>query len=678
MVFSGENARPDRVVTGWRWRLVTLRRCLTLVALLPVELGVLAMELGAVVAVLCCQLYLWPAAVVNIRWLPNLRRRLAGEFAGIELPVPYRPEPAAPTVGSDGFYRGTQGTRLYPNPRMPTWQRRSRWAWTDPATWRDLLWLVVDPLVGGFLAVLPLALIAGGLLNVAWSLLPAAPAGWLLPLGGGRVGGFAVLAGTVVGIGMALLGWLFAPAAVRLHARWTSVLLSPVMNEAWDSEKARWGGSILGELASCARISGLSTASGLVFLVQVVTLACTGPLLGIPTVRHGRALPGAMRCLVYESRGIRIAEPYRPLPTSPAATASAGVDRGRQRVWARVGRRWTWLVGDPATWRDLLWLGLQPVVGSVLALAPLLLFAYGWWGLAVPGIEGLVDLSTVQTPWYGSIAGSESLAVGLGLVSIVVSCWLLPTLLSWHATWAALLLSPTKGAELVIERDQLTRRVATLTESRSAVVDTQASEVRRIERDLHDGAQARLVAMGMTLGAVEALIDHDPVAAKKLLTQARDASKTALQELRDLVRGIHPPVLAERGLADAIRALALDNPLTVLVNAQLAGRAEAPVESAAYFAVAETLANATKHAQAHRVWIDLRHDNGILRISVLDDGHGGAEISRGSGLRGIERRLTTFDGRFTLSSPLGGPTMVAMELPCALSSPRTSTSSETA
>jgi signal transduction histidine kinase len=275
------------------------------------------------------------------------------------------------------------------------------------------------------------------------------------------------------------------------------------------------------------------------------------------------------------------------------------------------------------------------------------------------------------------IAGSNLLAVAVGIAGLVLSSMLLPRSLRWHARWAALLLSPTAQSQLRIERDQLSERVATLTESRSVVMDTQANEVRRIERDLHDGAQARLVAMGMTLGAVEALIDHDPAAAKKLLAQAREASSTALRELRDLVRGIHPPVLAERGLPDAIRALALDNPLTVVVHADVSGRAEAPVESAAYFAVAEALANATKHAHAERVWIDLRYEDGTLRISVLDDGCGGADAARGSGLRGIERRLATFDGMFTLSSPLGGPTMVAMELPCVLSSPRTSTSSGT-
>ncbi|HEX3784651.1 MAG TPA: histidine kinase [Pseudonocardiaceae bacterium] len=675
MIVTSENARSDRGTRGRRARLVAVRRCLALVALLPVQVGVLAMELLVAVALLCCHIYLWPGAVVNTRWLPNLRRRLAAEFAGLDLPSPYLPEPEPPEAGPDGFYRAPHGLRLYSSYRLPLWQQRGRWAWADPATWRDLSWLVVDPLIGGLLAVTPVAFLGGGLLTMLWPLLPVTTLGWLLPLGGSGLGGFTVPVGIVGGAGIALLGWLLAPTAVGLHARWSAVLLAPARTDRRPLADVRWPGTIAGELLNCARFVGLSIAAALVFVGQVVALAFTGPLLGISAVRHGRALPDAVRCLVFESTGIRIDTPYRPLPAAPPSEQQPPTG-DQPPLWPTLARRWKWLAGDPATWRDLLWLGLQPLVGCVLLLLPLLVFAYGWLGLAVPGIQGLVGLGS--GPWYGSIAGSHLLAIGVGLAAITVTCCLLSTLLTWHGRWVALLLTPTKRAQLLIERDQLTERVATLTESRSAVVDTQASEVRRIERDLHDGAQARLVAMGMTLGAVEALIDHDPAAAKKLLSQARDASRTALQELRDLVRGIHPPVLAERGLADAIRALALDSPLTVLVNAQLAGRAEAPVESAAYFAVAEALANATKHAQAHRVWIDLRHEDGTLLMTVLDDGHGGADASRGSGLRGIERRLSTFDGRFTLSSPLGGPTMVAMELPCVLSSPRTSTSSGTA
>jgi signal transduction histidine kinase len=180
--------------------------------------------------------------------------------------------------------------------------------------------------------------------------------------------------------------------------------------------------------------------------------------------------------------------------------------------------------------------------------------------------------------------------------------------------------------------------------------------------------------MGLNLATVEELIDRDPQAARELLGQARESSATALAELRDLVRGIHPPVLAERGLGDAVRALALDSALPVLVTVDLAGRPPAPVESAAYFAVNELLANAIRHADAKRVEVDIHHRDGALVVTITDDGRGGADPARGSGLAGIRRRLGTFDGVLALQSPPGGPTVAALEIPCALSSPRTSTS----
>jgi signal transduction histidine kinase len=178
--------------------------------------------------------------------------------------------------------------------------------------------------------------------------------------------------------------------------------------------------------------------------------------------------------------------------------------------------------------------------------------------------------------------------------------------------------------------------------------------------------------MGMTLDAAGQVIETSPDAARALLYEARDASVKALAELRDLVRGIHPPVLADRGLADAIRALALDAPVRIDLASDLRGRLPAPVESAAYFAVSELLANVSKHAGARQAWVDIRHTDGMLRIGVTDNGHGGAEPARGTGLRGIERRLAAFDGVLAISSPPGGPTAVTMEIPCALSSPKTS------
>jgi len=223
------------------------------------------------------------------------------------------------------------------------------------------------------------------------------------------------------------------------------------------------------------------------------------------------------------------------------------------------------------------------------------------------------------------------------------------------------LLRPTKVS-------WLTRRVQRLTETRTAATVAQAAELRRIERDLHDGVQARLVAMGLKLGAVEALIDRDPEAAKSLVAATRENSAQALGELRALVRGIHPPVLAERGLADAVRALALDAPLPVQVSIAVPGRVEPPIEATVYFAVAESLTNIVKHAGARRATIELAHHDGILRVVVTDDGHGGARLDAGGGLAGIAGRLGTFDGSLALNSPAGGPTVLRMELPCTIAS----------
>jgi signal transduction histidine kinase len=205
-------------------------------------------------------------------------------------------------------------------------------------------------------------------------------------------------------------------------------------------------------------------------------------------------------------------------------------------------------------------------------------------------------------------------------------------------------------------------------------VDAATSELRRIERDLHDGAQARLVALGMNLGAVERMLPGSPQAALALVAEARETSLRALNELRDLIRGICPPVLADRGLAYAVQALALDTPLRTELDIDLPGRLTAPVESACYFTVAEALANAVKHSGARSVHIRIHHRSGMLRIEVADDGVGGADPAKGTGLRGVERRLGTFDGILAVSSPSGGPTMIVMEVPCALSSPKTHSS----
>ena len=255
-----------------------------------------------------------------------------------------------------------------------------------------------------------------------------------------------------------------------------------------------------------------------------------------------------------------------------------------------------------------------------------------------------------------------SLSAVIAFIIFPIGYWLSPMLMKTYAVTIKFLIGPSD--EVVLQQ-----RIGQLETSRSETVDHSAAELRRIERDLHDGAQAQLVALGMNLGLAEELIRRDPDAAAALIAEARTSSSSALADLRSLVRGIHPPVLADRGLVGGLQALALANPLDVDVDIDLAGRPPAPVESAVYFAVAEVLTNATKYAAASRIWVWVRHEHGVLTALVGDDGVGGATITSEGGLAGIERRLAPFDGSLSLASPLGGPTIVTLTVPCALETP---------
>ncbi|MER5192844.1 sensor histidine kinase [Streptomyces sp. NPDC002755] len=407
-----------------------------------------------------------------------------------------------------------------------------------------------------------------------------------------------------------------------------------------------------------AAVRGLALAVGslplsiLGFCLSLVSMALipigVGALTTPYVVKGVRAYAEWRRALAERWGGVRIPSAYRPAPETLNPFT---------RTFA--------LLRDPATWRDLLWLLVDMPAGFLTALLPAVLVLYPVEGLALPA--GLWRVY-VETPgvayWYGfvPVTGQASAfgAAALGAVLLVVAHRYAVSALHVHFRLTQAMLTPSQA--------ELAERVRVLTETRRDAVDTSAAELRRIERDLHDGAQARLVAMGMDLGTVEMLVDKDPEKAKALLAQARRSSADALAELRDLVRGIHPPVLAERGLGDAVRALALRLPVTTEVSVELeGGRVDAPVESAAYFAVSELLTNAVKHSGAGRIWVDLHHGSGRLRISVTDDGSGGAAIGAGSGLAGVERRLGTFDGVLAVSSPAGGPTMVTMEIPCVLS-----------
>jgi signal transduction histidine kinase len=331
-------------------------------------------------------------------------------------------------------------------------------------------------------------------------------------------------------------------------------------------------------------------------------------------------------------------------------------------VTGTVRSRVVAVAAQPATWRDLAWLillfplglgcGIAAIVATAVDLgavtAPL-------WAWAVPNPRAPFPADPLMTTTAGRIA-----LVPIGLLLLPAVAWLDRTLARAQAGAARALLRPGTHRRLVEE-------TARLTETRRRVVDAQAAELRRIERDLHDGAQARIVAAGMTLALAARRLrtggESGPdVAADVEL--ARRQLDDALAELRRLVRGIHPPILGDRGLHAALAALAGDNPLTVEIHGDPAERYPAAVESAAYFVVAEGLTNAAKHAGAATCVVTTHTTGTSITVSVTDDGHGGADPT-GAGLDGLRRRVEALDGELTVTSPPGGPTTLQAEFPCA-------------
>ena len=415
------------------------------------------------------------------------------------------------------------------------------------------------------------------------------------------------------------------------------------------------GTSAFGRLAqrtlqACVRglVIAVAALAGLpLFVASVVSVlslsAGIGVLLAPKSLLAVRRLASTQRSWARHWSGVTIATPYRPRPVE--------ITNGL------IGRlqRCKWLLTDPATWRDLLWALVNVPVSVVLGLLPVFMVVAGGWTLVADG-------GTLLFGWWNTAPpGFWGQVFFLGLLPLGVVTG--PLLLRAQAWAAASLLAPT--------REAMAAQVGQLAESRSQAVDASAAELRRIERDLHDGAQARLVSLGMNIGFAEQVLRDNPDLALNLLAEARASSGQALSELRTLVRGIHPPVLAERGLDGAVRALTLSLPLPVELHIDLPGRASAPVESAAYFAIAEAFANVIKHSGANRAWVQLEYDSGRLVAIVGDNGTGGATLRPGGGLRGVERRLAAFDGVIAVTSPAGGPTIVTMELPCELSLART-------
>jgi signal transduction histidine kinase len=264
--------------------------------------------------------------------------------------------------------------------------------------------------------------------------------------------------------------------------------------------------------------------------------------------------------------------------------------------------------------------------------------------------------------------GSRALAIQIGtsvvLFGFLVGVWAVTTNGYFWPIWVALgltLLAALSAAGVYGQREHRIRR---LEQTRAGAVDVQETELRRIERDLHDGAQARLVALGMSLGRAEQALDEDPEAVRVLLAEARQGAGEALEELRDLARGIRPPILTDRGIEPAVAALVSRTPLPVTLSVDLdESRYGSAVETAAYFTVAEALANAIKHANAEQIAIRIASAKDALVAEVVDDGAGGADPS-GPGLTGLRQRAEALDGTLRVQSPAGGPTTVTVELPC--------------
>ncbi|MGW7243709.1 histidine kinase [Streptomyces sp. NPDC054804] len=360
-------------------------------------------------------------------------------------------------------------------------------------------------------------------------------------------------------------------------------------------------------------------------IAAIGTLAVVGAWLLPETVLLTRRIATAKRSLTAAWTGVRIPEAYQPLTGTM-----------RRRIVSSVR--------DPGTRTDARWMVAYWFYGALLALAlPL-------WpvGLVVDGLWcGLLRREAVVLPLIVRLADLE-------------------------ADWSTALLKPSPQA-------QLAARVERLAETRADAIAAHEAELRRIERDLHDGAQAQLVALSMRIGLARRAYGGDPEIGRRLLDEAQEQAEKALTELRQVVRGIHPPVLSDRGLAGAVRALAAGwgsprasgtenrEGLEVAVDDGSLGegaRAPAAVETAAYFAVAESLTNVAKYSGVSRADVQLVRARRGLRVRIRDEGCGGADETAGSGLLGMRRRIAALDGTVEVSSPAGGPTVIEVELPC--------------
>jgi signal transduction histidine kinase len=370
--------------------------------------------------------------------------------------------------------------------------------------------------------------------------------------------------------------------------------------------------------------------------------------------------------------------------------ATAGVEIGRQQAGFHrlTPRGFVAAVRSEATWRQLGYhlvaapaLGVAAAAAVGLWVAGLLystVYIYGWAlnpgsalyrGLGGDTTAGQGNLVAVpgSTGGTSAPAAGNSLApmLGLsvdvwltvaGLAALFAAPWLTAGVQTLDVRITSALLGPSRTKELQ-------HRVEHLTQTRAGVVDAADAERRRLERDLHDGTQQRLVSLAMNLGIAraQAVTEED---ARQAIVDAHEEAKAALAELRDLIRGLHPAVLEDRGLDAALSGVTARMAIPVRLSVEIHRRPAAVIEAVAYFVVSEGLANIAKHAQASQAEVVVTRSGDRLHVIVSDDGNGGADPARGTGLAGLARRVAAVDGTFDISSPPGGPTLLTVDLPC--------------
>ena len=404
----------------------------------------------------------------------------------------------------------------------------------------------------------------------------------------------------------------------------------------------------------------------MIALTTALSITVLGSVVGPATVRLWRFAARFERRRIHTLLGVDILPPPVGMVRSdpiPAAETSRHPELPLPSLAAQSApRRLRRFVTDSAAWRELTYLLLLlPVCTIEFVLCAVLL------ALTIMTLPFALLFSPILLAgWLHDRSRSDDGAAGRSRLRRIASFFgsffamrSMISLTNFHIRFARSFLSRDPNAELQT-------RVETLTRTRSASVDAALAERRRIERDLHDGAQQRLVKLAMDLGMAQLQMESNPARAQALIAEAHEESKLALTELRNLVRGIHPAILTDRGLDAAISAVADRSRVPIDVDVLVPERLPETVESAAYFVVVEALTNIDKHSGASQARIVIGLANETLTIDVHDNGAGGAETDHGGGLAGLRDRLAALDGVLEIASPRGGPTLVHAEIPCAL------------